>query len=223
MPSQVPRRWRNLGAVLLAFDTATPQVTVALHDGDRVVSQYSANEAMRHGEMLAPGIAEVLARAGAISQDITAVAVGVGPGPFTGLRVGLVTARTMALALEIPVYGVCSLDILAAEAVDAGLTDFVVATDARRKEVYLAAYVDGQRVSGPEVVKPAEAATDGLVVGRGAALYPDAFPNAAGPSGPSAAVLCDVVVAERFELLDADPLYLRRPDAMAPREPKKVS
>ena len=209
--------------MLLAFDTATPQVTVALHDGGRVVAEYSASESMRHGEMLAPGIAEVLDRAGAISQDVTAVAVGVGPGPFTGLRVGLVTARTLGLALEIPVYGVCTLDVLAAEAVDAGLEDFVVATDARRKEVYLAAYVDGRRVSGPDVVKPADAATDALVVGRGAVLYPEAFPHARGPEHPSASVLCDVVVRERYDLLDPEPLYLRRPDTMAPQRPKRVS
>jgi tRNA threonylcarbamoyl adenosine modification protein YeaZ len=209
--------------VLLAFDTATPQVTVALHDGDRVVAEYSATESMRHGEMLAPGIAEVLARAGALTQDVTAVAVGVGPGPFTGLRVGLVTARTMALALQIPVYGVCSLDILAAEAVDHGLGDFLVATDARRKEVYVASYADGWRESGPEVLKPADAATDRVVVGRGATLYPESFPNARGPEGPSAAVLCDVVVRERYELLDPEPLYLRRPDTMEPHQPKKVS
>jgi tRNA threonylcarbamoyladenosine biosynthesis protein TsaB len=209
--------------VLLAFDTATSQVTVALHDGDRVVAQYDASEAMRHGEMLAPGIAEVLRRAGAISQDVTAVAVGVGPGPFTGLRVGLVTARTMALALDIPVYGVCSLDVVAAEAIDGGLEDFVVATDARRKEVYVAAYADGRRVSGPDVAKPDDVANLGPVVGRGALLYPDAFPKAEPPEHPSASVLCDVVVRERFELLDPEPLYLRRPDTMAPRQPKRVS
>lgn len=209
--------------MLLAFDTATPQVTVALHDGDDVVAEYSASESMRHGEMLAPGIAEVLSRAGAISQDITAVAVGVGPGPFTGLRVGLVTARTMALALDIPVYGVCSLDILAAEAIDAGLDDFVVATDARRKEVYLATYADGERVSGPDVVRPADAATDSLVVGRGAILYADSFPHSSGPEHPSARVLCDVVVRERFALLDPEPLYLRRPDTMEPGRPKRVT
>jgi len=209
--------------VLLAFDTATSHVTVALHDGDRVVSEYSASESMRHGEMLAPGIAEVLAKAGAISQDVTAVAVGAGPGPFTGLRVGLVTARTMGLALGIPVYGVCSLDVIAAEALDAGLDDFLVATDARRKEVYVASYVEGERVSGPEVLKPADAATEALVVGRGAVLYPEAFPNAAGPEQPSAGVLCDVVVRERFPLLDPEPLYLRRPDTMTPGPPKRVT
>ena len=208
--------------MLLAFDTATPHVTVALHDGDRVVAEYASSEAMRHGEMLAPGIAEVLATAGALSQDVTAVAVGVGPGPFTGLRVGLVTARTMALALDIPGDGVCTLDVIAAEAIDAGLEDFLVATDARRKEVYVASYAESRRVSGPKVLKPAAAATDRLVVGRGATLYPDAFPRSSGPEYPSAAALCDVVVGERFELLDPEPLYLRRPDTMEPHQPKKA-
>jgi tRNA threonylcarbamoyladenosine biosynthesis protein TsaB len=126
----------------------------------------------------------------------------------------------MALALDIPVYGVCSLDILAAEAMDAGHDNFLIATDARRKEVYLAAYASRQRVSGPEVIKPAEAATDQLVIGLGALLYPEAFPNAAGPEHPDAAVLADVVVRERFELLDPDPLYLRRPDAVETRDRK---
>jgi tRNA threonylcarbamoyl adenosine modification protein YeaZ len=173
--------------------------------------------------MLAPGVAAVLADAGAISSDVTAIAVGVGPGPFTGLRVGLVTARTMAHALGIPVYGVCTLDVLAAEAQDAGLSDFTVATDARRKEVYLAGYDAGGRVDGPRVARPADVATDQAVVGRGAVLYPEAFPNPAAPEHPSAAVLCDVVVRERFELLDPEPLYLRRPDAAAPAAPKRVS
>src|SRR3954468_24938517 len=174
---------------------------------------------MRHGEMLAPAIAQVLARAGAISQDVTAVAVGVGPGPFTGLRVGLVTARTLALALDIPVYGVCTLDVLAAAAVDSGAVrgPFRVATDARRKEVYWAAYEEGgARLDGPHVSRPADVATDGPVVGSGALLYPEAFPRAVGPQYPDAVVLPAVVTGERAELLDPEPLYLRRPDAALP-------
>ncbi|MCW2849114.1 MAG: tsaB [Marmoricola sp.] len=209
--------------MLLAFDTATPHVTVALHDGDSVVASFESTESMRHGEMLAPGIESVLADAGIRAADLTAVAVGVGPGPYTGLRVGLVTARTLGYVREIPVHGVCTLDILAAAAVDAGLEDFMVATDARRKEVYLASYVGGRRVHGPEVLKPVDAATERTVVGRGAVLYPEAFPTAAGPEHPSAAVLCDVVVKRRFELLEPSPLYLRRPDAMEPGKPKRVS
>jgi tRNA threonylcarbamoyladenosine biosynthesis protein TsaB len=209
--------------VLLAFDTATPHVTVALHDGDAVVATYESEESMRHGEMLAPGIHRVLADAGARAADLTAIAVGVGPGPFTGLRVGLVTARTLAFVREIPVHGVCSLDILAAAGVDQGLDEFVVATDARRKEVYLASYAGGRRVSGPEVVKPVDAKTDLPVIGRGGALYPDAFPDVREPEHPLASVLCDVVLNRRFEILDPEPLYLRRPDAVEPGKPKRVS
>ncbi len=209
--------------MLLAFDTATTRVTVALHDGERVVAAYASDEGLRHGELLAPAIERVLREADAIPQDVGAIAVGVGPGPFTGLRVGLVTARTMALALGVPVYGVCTLDVLAAEAVDAGLGDFLVATDARRKEVYLASYVDGHRHDEPRVVRPADVATDGPVVGRGATLYPEAFPQALAPVHPSATVLCDVVVRERYELVDPEPMYLRRPDVMEPRAPKRVS
>ena len=209
--------------MLLAFDTATPHVTVALHDGESVVASFDSEESMRHGEMLAPGIRRVLADANATAADLTGIAVGVGPGPFTGLRVGLVTARTLAYVRGIEVYGVCSLDVLAAEAADAGWDEFVVATDARRKEVYLAAYAGGQRVSGPEVVKPVDAKTEGPAVGRGGVLYPDAFPNAVGPGHPSAAVLCDVVVNRRFEIVEPDPLYLRRPDVAEPGKPKRVS
>ncbi len=209
--------------MLLAFDTATPHVTVALHDGARVVATFEPEESMRHGEMLAPGIAHVLAEAGATASDLTAIAVGVGPGPFTGLRVGLVTARTLAFARGIPVHGVCSLDILAAAGLDAGLGEFVVATDARRKEVYVGSYAEGRRVCGPRVLKPVDAATELPAIGWGAALYPEAFPGHTAPVHPEAALLCDVVVNRRFELVEPDPLYLRRPDAMEPGKPKRVS
>jgi tRNA threonylcarbamoyl adenosine modification protein YeaZ len=212
--------------VLLAFDTATPAVTVALYDGERVVAERTTVDAMRHGELLAPGIAGVLGDVGLIQQDLTAVAVGVGPGPFTGLRVGLMTARTLAAVLEIPVYGVCTLDVLAVEAVEAGIVDgpFHVATDARRKEVYFASYdADGTRLTGPEVLKPASVATSEPVVGRGAVLYPDSFPDARLPENPSAAVLARVVAEERAELHDPEPMYLRRPDTAEPHKPKRVS
>jgi tRNA threonylcarbamoyladenosine biosynthesis protein TsaB len=212
--------------VLLAFDTATPAVTVALHDGERVVGTWAKVDAMRHGELLAPGITAVLDEAWVPRQDITAVAVGVGPGPFTGLRVGLVTARTLGAALGIPVYGVCTLDVLAAEAVGAATVTgpFLVATDARRKEVYWAAYDEsGERTDGPHVSRPADVATDRPVVGAGPRLYPEAFPTGVGPELPSAAVLAAAVTDERVELLDPEPLYLRRPDVTAPGRPKRVS
>jgi tRNA threonylcarbamoyladenosine biosynthesis protein TsaB len=216
----------SLDLVLLALDTATPAVTVALHDGERVVASCTKVGGMRHGELLAPAITAVLDEAWVPRGDLTAIAVGVGPGPFTGLRVGLVTARTLAMALGIPVYGVCTLDVLAVEAVDTAAVDgpFLVATDARRKEVYWASYdADGVRLDGPQVSRPADVATDLPVVGAGALLYPDAFPHAVGPEHPSAGVLAGVVTEERAELLDPDPLYLRRPDVAAPSRPKRVS
>ena len=213
--------------MLLALDTATPFVTVALHDGEDVVAERRSEQRMKHGEQLAPQIEAVLADAGIVRQDLTAIAVGTGPGPFTGLRVGLVTARTLAFVLEIPVYGVCSLDVLALEAAlgaDPVGRAFVVATDARRKEVYLASYDDqGRRLDGPDVLRPADAATDLPVAGEGAVLYPDAFPLAHGPLLPSAAWLARAVAEELAELHDPEPLYLRRPDAVAPAAPKKVS
>ena len=101
--------------MLLAFDTATPLVTVALHDGDRVVAERLSDQPMKHGEQLAPLLEQVLADVGIVRQDLTAIAVGVGPGPFTGLRVGLVTARTLGYVLDVPVYGVCSLDGIGAD------------------------------------------------------------------------------------------------------------
>ena len=210
--------------MLLAFDTATPLVTVALHDGDRVVVEHSSSVPMKHGEHLAPLIARCLEDAGIVRQDLTAIAVGVGPGPFTGLRVGVVTARTLGMVLEVPVYGVCSLDAVALEVVGSGAVDggFLVATDARRKEVYLASYdADGRRLEGPVVTRPAEVATDAPVAGAGPLLYPDHFPHAIAPERPSAGWLAAGVSAELVGLLDPEPLYLRRPDAVAgaPRKP----
>lgn len=210
--------------MLLAFDTATPQVTVALHDGDDVVAEVASDRTMKHGEQLAPLISDILAAAGIVRQDLTAIAVGAGPGPFTGLRVGLVTARTLGFALEIPVYAACTLDVLAVEAVASGIGGpFFVATDARRKEVYLASYdPDGVRLEGPVVARPAEVATSAPVVGEGALLYPDAFPTPLGPVRPSAGWLARAVAEERVELMDPEPLYLRRPDAVEQAAQKKV-
>lgn len=204
--------------LVLAFDTATPQVTVAVFDGEEVRAERVSDRAMKHGEQLAPLIEAVLAEAGADRYDLSAVAVGAGPGPFTGLRVGLVTARTLGFVLEIPVYAACSLDVLAVEAVETGVVaePFVVATDARRREVYLASYSgEGERLDGPVVDAPATVATSLPVVGEGALLYPDAFPHPVGPTRPSAGWLARAVAEERVELLDPEPLYLRRPDAVA--------
>ena len=219
--------------MLLAFDTATALVSVALHDGERVVVELSSEQPMKHGEHLAPLIAQALSDAGIVRQDLTAIAVGVGPGPFTGLRVGLVTARTLGFVLQVPVYGVCSLDIIAAEVVGSEVVGsevvgsgggFLVATDARRKEVYLASYDKlGRRLAGPAVSRPADVATTTPVVGAGPSLYPESFPIPLAPERPSAGWLATAVSEELVELLDPDPLYLRRPDAVAGAARKTVS
>jgi tRNA threonylcarbamoyladenosine biosynthesis protein TsaB len=209
--------------MLLAFDTATHAVTVAVHDGRRVVAESTVVDALRHGELLAPGIGRVLADAGARPSDITRIAVGVGPGPFTGLRVGIVTARIMGCALDVSVVGVCTLDVVAT-AVRCGGTPFAVATDARRKEVYWARYdASARRLSDPAVDRPDAVGFDGPVAGRGPRLYPDAFAVSTGPEYPSASDLARLVATGDVEVLPASPLYLRRPDVAHPSERKRVS
>ncbi|RLV56539.1 tRNA (adenosine(37)-N6)-threonylcarbamoyltransferase complex dimerization subunit type 1 TsaB [Aeromicrobium phragmitis] len=198
--------------LLLAFDTATPAITVAVHDGADIVGEAEARGAMAHGELLAAQIRRALESAGASMRDVTDIAVGVGPGPFTGLRVGVVTALTLGQTLGARTHGVCSLDILAAEVVEPA--EFVVATDARRKEVYWARYREGRRLFGPAVDRPATVAEQGLpVVGRGAELYSEVLTLAHGPLDPSAAALARLVAAGSAETLPLEPLYLRRPDA----------
>ncbi|AZM54934.1 tRNA (adenosine(37)-N6)-threonylcarbamoyltransferase complex dimerization subunit type 1 TsaB [Streptomyces sp. WAC 01529] len=215
--------------LLLALDTATPAVTVALHDGSSVVAQSSQVDARRHGELLLPAVDRVLADAGLRLDAVTAVVAGVGPGPYTGLRVGLMTADTFGLALGVPVHGICTLDGLAyASGIESG--PFVVATDARRKEVYWARYDDVRtRASEPAVDRPADIAAEvaGLpAVGAGALLYPDTFPDARAPEHVSAAALASLA-AERLaageELPEPRPLYLRRPDAQVPKNYKVVT
>ncbi|MFM9369365.1 tRNA (adenosine(37)-N6)-threonylcarbamoyltransferase complex dimerization subunit type 1 TsaB [Streptomyces sp. Da 82-17] len=214
--------------LLLALDTATPAVTVALHDGDGVVAESSQVDARRHGELLLPAVDRVLDQAGVKLDAVTAIVTGVGPGPYTGLRVGLMTAETFGSALGVPVHGVCTLDGLAYAAGIEG--DFVVATDARRKEVYWARYADPRtRLTDPAVDRPAEIAEQvaGLpAVGAGARLYPDTFPDARGPEHVSAGALA-ALAAERLaagrELEPARPLYLRRPDAQVPKNYKVVT
>ncbi|MFC6237222.1 tRNA (adenosine(37)-N6)-threonylcarbamoyltransferase complex dimerization subunit type 1 TsaB [Longivirga aurantiaca] len=219
--------------LLLVMDTSSAVITAAVHDGDSVVGAAVEHGAQSHGELLAPVIARALAEAGARPSDLTRVCTGVGPGPFTGLRVGIVTARVMAEALSIPVHGICSLDVLAFQAAaESGFTlgGFAVATDARRKEVYLRTYDRGGRpASDPLVVKPGDVDTalaEGPVAGPGAWLYPEVFADAREPRELDGAAMAELVAA-RIELgsplLDPEPLYLRRPDAVANTGRKRVT
>jgi len=198
--------------MILAIDTATPAVTAGIarrtDDGIELLAERITLDARAHAEQLTPNVVAAVADAEIEFADLRAVVVGCGPGPFTGLRVGMATADAYAQALGIPVYGVCSLD-----AVAAGVTgELLVVTDARRREVYWARYRDGIRIEGPAVGAAADVATGaGSVAGPAAqaALFDlpriDAeFPSVA---GLVAAVDWD---AQPGPLV---PLYLRRPDA----------
>ena len=231
--------------LVLAFDTATPAVTVALHDGTHVLAETTTVNARRHGELLASSIDAVLAEAGAGRLDITAVAAGTGPGPYTGLRAGLVTARVLGSALGVPVYGVCTLDVVAAGVASTGTAagqGFIVATDARRREVYWARYdADGRRLDGPAVGFPADVAgtvvaetaagrvanSPGiLTAGMGALLYPGVLGEPIEPCYPAAGTLAGIAarqVAAGEPGSGAEPIYLRRPDARVPGPPKRVT
>lgn len=223
---------------VLAMDTATSAITVAVHDGEQVLAVRSTVDARRHTELLAPLLIEVMAAALTSPDEVTHVAVGTGPGPFTGLRVGLVTAQTFAHARVVTVHGVCSLDALAAAAAAGGHEgDLLVATDARRKEVYWARYrcADGraEALTDPAVDKPADlpdVARDLPTAGRGPLLYPELLPHALELPGVdlldvdagALATLAVRRIAARADM-PVEPLYLRRPDAVAPAAPKQAT
>ncbi len=218
----------------LALDTATGAVSVAVQDGAQTLSEVTTVEARRHTEILAPSIQRACARAGIVPGDLDRVVVGVGPGPFTGLRVGIACALTVSYALGLETDGVCSLDAIAYDVVRSGRADgdFVVATDARRKEVYWARYaVRGGRAvrcGDAAVAKPADLPVDVAslpAAGRGPMLYPDCLGPAVGVLDVSASALAsfafDEVKAGRA-LLPVRPLYLRQPDAAPATSRKSV-
>jgi tRNA threonylcarbamoyl adenosine modification protein YeaZ len=173
--------------ISLAIDTSSSRTVVGLLDGDRILFENFAEGATDHGRAVSDLVSQALLNNPAPEQ----VVVGMGPGPFTGLRVGIAFARTFALSRKIPVIGVCSLD-----AIDTGKSDYTVAIDARRKEIYWARYVGGKRVEGPSVNKPDEV-KDFIID-----LYPD--------------VSSLVKLAKEQNVIE--PFYLRRPDAVPTAE-----
>jgi tRNA threonylcarbamoyl adenosine modification protein YeaZ len=207
---------------ILAVDTATPAVTAGLVEltpaHARPVTDRVTVDARAHAELLTPQVLECLAEAGWAASDLDAVVVGDGPGPFTGLRVGMATAAAFGDALGVPVHGVCSLDAIAMEvATDAEL---LVVTDARRREVYWARYRDGARVDGPGVLAPRALDVDSAQVIAGSALHVDFFDLRVEPvesPTPRGLVRCAAaaLLANRPPAALA-PRYLRRPDAVPP-------
>lgn len=223
---------------LLALDTSASVAVAVTDDAGTPLARRRADLPRHHAELLAPLVTEALAEAGVDRRDLTAVVVGTGPAPFTGLRVGLVTARTLALALGVEVLGVPSLDAIAAAAVrtvPAG-EPVVVATDARRREVYWAAYrstgagalevLVAPRVGPAGDVADEPAVAGGWVVGAATGLYPDAFAalrHVGASDELDAAELVGLALARRGVAQPTEPLYLRRPDAVPSAGGKRVS
>ncbi|WP_227984223.1 tRNA (adenosine(37)-N6)-threonylcarbamoyltransferase complex dimerization subunit type 1 TsaB [Nocardia spumae] len=224
--------------LVLAVDTATPAVTAGLVELEQAATQPQVRtlasrvtvDARAHNEVLTPQILACLEETGRSRTDIAAVVVGIGPGPFTGLRVGMATAAAFGDALGLPVHGVCSLDAIAAEAwpeVPVGPepvadgesgAELLVVTDARRREVYWARYRRTGRVDGPGVCKPADLDSGDATAIAGSPSHVDFFDLPVLPvETPSAAglVRCaahDILARATPEPLV--PLYLRRPDAV---------
>ena len=173
--------------ISLAIDTATSRTIVGIVEGDKVLFEAFHEGATEHGF----AITELVMKALQVCPQPDQVVVGMGPGPFTGLRVGITFANSFGLAREIPVIGVCSLD-----AIDIKESEYTVAIDARRKEIYWAKYKDGLRISGPAVSKPAE--VDNFII--------DQFPD-----------LKKLVTLSASQNI-TEPMYLRRPDAVPTAE-----
>ncbi|MCW2509806.1 MAG: putative glycoprotease [Modestobacter sp.] len=207
--------------LVLALDTATPTLVVGLarwsaDGGTEVLAERAVPSGNRHAELLTPTIRAVLTEAGRTMAELDAVVTGLGPGPFTGLRVGIVTAAALGDARGLPVHGVCSLD-----AIGDGARSVV--TDARRKEVHWAVYdAAGQRIAGPGVDRPEDAPVVGPVVGD--VRFAERLGREVTPAEVTTAGLLRAAVP-LFGRPPAplEPLYLRRPDAVPPAARKAVS
>lgn len=199
--------------IVLTLDTATPAVTAAIVKigaAVEVLAERRTVDPRAHAERLTPNVLSALSDAGLTMADLDAVVVGCGPGPFTGLRVGMATAAAYGHALGIPVHGVCSLDGIGAQT--AGGT--LVITDARRREVYWARYRDGVRVDGPAVDAAADVPTDDMTAVAGSPEHAALFDlPLLGPHFPEPARLVAAVPDWDADPEPLVPLYLRRPDA----------
>ena len=196
----------------LAIDTSSAVAAAVIKDG---VASVQATFAPRgHAELLADHVQSALDAANVKGREVDRVIVGTGPAPFTGLRVGIVTARALARAWGVPLLGICSLDAMGAQAGE-NAADVTVVTDARRREVYWATYRGGVRTGEPAVAAPADVPVAGIVVGRGATLYPEVFadePALVDPAPEWLAVVADRAIASGHRDFPTEPLYLRRPD-----------
>lgn len=231
---------------VLIVDTSAAVSAALLADDGTEIARRTIREQRRHAELLTPLISELFEESQVNSADITTVVSGTGPAPFTGLRVGLVTARTFAFGTGTEALGVSSLDAIASQAAAelelAEGSNILVVSDARRKEVYYARYTVGARnvfgavdvtvSAGPDVAPAAEVVAQGLgqdsvIVGEGATVYAEAFAGLdvrAGIDVPDPAVLGRLGLARADAGMEqpTTPLYLRRPDAQVPAARKRA-
>lgn len=194
----------------LVIDTATSRTSVGLFDGAVPLFAGRHDGATEHGEALPRLVEGAIEVARGAGKEITQVVVGMGPGPFTGLRAGITFAKVFAQARRIPIAGVCSLDGI----VSGVKGEYIVATDARRKEVYWARYESGKRIGMPEVSLPDEVRALGLpVYGEGAEKY--GFEADIDLIYPHPLFL--LAVSEWADNVH-EPMYLRKPDAVPTSE-----
>jgi tRNA threonylcarbamoyladenosine biosynthesis protein TsaB len=210
---------------VLAIDTCLDacQAAVLMADGRSVVR--SEPMARGHQERLAPLVAEVMDEAGAAFADLARIGVTIGPGSFTGLRVGLAFAKGLSLATGAPCVGVGVLEALAHSRAGGGFT--AVAIDARRGQVYLQAFIDGHAAMAPDVLETATAAArlaelwtggSASLLGSGAPLLAGVLPAAETPAlaWPDPLAVARLALAARPPIPPPRPLYLRAPDARLP-------
>jgi tRNA threonylcarbamoyl adenosine modification protein YeaZ len=202
---------------VLAIDTSVGVSVAVLRSNGELTQSQTVDHGLQ-GELTAELISQVVTESGLEISEITDVVVGVGPGPFTGLRVGLVTAAVFAHAREIPIHGICSLDAIAFDYAK----PCVVVTDARRKELYWARY-EGNRIGEPHVSKPEDLLaqfSNTEFVGPGAQLYPDSISGSV--LELKAGSLAKLFTSGSAQLVDVSPMYLRKPDAVEPTTRKSV-
>ncbi|MCG2621702.1 tRNA (adenosine(37)-N6)-threonylcarbamoyltransferase complex dimerization subunit type 1 TsaB [Arthrobacter sp. I2-34] len=221
--------------LILSIDTSAIASAALLTGEGQTLTAFATEDTRTHAEVLAPGIRALLDESGIRPDQLDALVVGVGPGPFTGLRSGIATARTLAFAWHKPLHGVMSLDAVAADAAPAaraaGHTEFLVATDARRREVYWARYgTDGSGwpvlLDGPHV-GPAAELPPLPAYGRGAGIYQDQLDAVAGfgqlqPTAEALGRTAAARLSHGVPLLDTTPLYLRESDAKVPGPRKRA-
>ncbi|QDZ42070.1 tRNA (adenosine(37)-N6)-threonylcarbamoyltransferase complex dimerization subunit type 1 TsaB [Corynebacterium sp. sy039] len=225
--------------LILAIDTSTSDLVVGLVRVDDAHTSASASQPQeyelideqvlvntrQHNELLTPTAVQLLANNDLTLRDVSGFVVGLGPGPFTGLRVGIATAAAFADALSAPIWGVCSLDAAALECQRQYHGRVLIATDARRKEVYWAEYVDGVRQHYPQVGKPEDLSGDHIdvvsipdhLVARLPESLSEVVRTHARPGALSLVKAVDWAAPAQLQ-----PLYLRRPDAQVPA-PVRVS